>query len=181
MAKLIIFCGLQLSGKTILAQRISKITQIPFLRIDEVRQKLYGYLSSPRDWKTEKIRRAENEKTKFAYDCLFLIIDKCLGTGVSLVVEMPHLGNREKQLLEIIQRHRTNLKILWCEISTNEKEEVRKRCRDRKSGKTSAALRERDYWMFKKTIAKPTLSHLTIDTFQKPTVCVQKIREYLNK
>lgn len=181
MAKLVIFCGPQLSGKTTLAKQLSKKLKIPFLSIDDIRLKLYGRLTGPRDWKTPEIKKRENKKTKLAYDCLFLIIEKCLEAGASLVIEMPYIGQREERLIEILDHNKTQLKIIWCQILGNKTEEIAKRSRQRKQDPNSAPISITDYQMFKEKIIEPSLPCLIVDTSRSIKFCLQQIQNYIKK
>lgn len=177
----IVFCGLQFSGKTTLAKRLAKLTRIPRLSLDDVRLELYGHLSTPRDWKTPKAKQAEDQKTKFAYDCLFLIIKKSLEARRPLIVEMSYLGPRENQLRRIARESKAKLRVIWCQIGADESREVKKRARKRPKDKDSAAIRESDYWMFKERIVKPKLRCRIVDTSKNISQCLREIVEYLNK
>lgn len=181
MVGLIIFCGPQLSGKTTLAKRVATQTKLPFISIDEVRLKLFGHLTGPRDWKTPQNKERENAKTKFAYDCLFLIIKKCLDAKVLLVVEMPYLAHREVELIKTARQNRIKLKIIWCQISNDSDEEIEKRVHRSKTNAKTAPISLADYRMFKNKIKKPTSKCLILDTSQSINVCLIKIRKYLEK
>mgnify|MGYP001591470447 CR=1 FL=1 len=179
MTYLIIFCGAQLSGKTTLVKKLSNLIQVPYVSIDEIRRRLYGYLSSPRDWKNQEIKEQENNKTKFAYDCLFLFIEKCLQAKVSLIAEMPHLGSREHQLRRIIRKGKAKLKIVWCQVLNNEAKEIKKRAAKRLKDKNLAPIRKSDYLIFNSKNQRPSIPHLIIDTSRNIQDSLRKITQYV--
>src|SRR3989344_142764 len=113
MPRLILFLGVQLSGKSKLAKEIAEIKNLPLISIDGRRRYLYGYLSGPKDWLTPELRQVHDNQTRQAYEDLFSIIKVTLGWGASLMVEMPHLGDRGDLLLNLIKEKGADLKIIW--------------------------------------------------------------------
>ncbi|MBI2670081.1 MAG: AAA family ATPase [Candidatus Yanofskybacteria bacterium] len=188
---LIVFLGVQLSGKTTLAQTVSQETGIPFINLDQVRKELFGpVLSGPKDWQNAEKETIENAKTAQGYERLFTIMGNSAKQGKSLIVEMPSLtkkwglGTREDQLKQIVELSSAKLKIIWCYIANNEESEVKKRSDERLEDIQAAPIRPEDYYMFKARYARcggrPALEHLAIDTSQPQEVCLAQIRKYLD-
>lgn len=181
--RLILFLGVQLSGKTVLSKKISKITGIPHVSTDEIRQKLFGpNLLGPRDWANPEAKVANDTGVKIAHDCLFIIIEKVLKSGGSLVAETTKLKGRDKNLRQIAKSTGADIKIICCQISNdrdNNGKEIKRRVQKRLANKNLAPIREEDYWMFKKNIQKPKLRHLAVDTSQPQEVCLAQIRKYI--
>lgn len=162
MPQLILFLGVQLSGKSALAQKIAEIKKMPLVSIDKIRLELYGQLSGPKDWVNEDSVVLHNNQTRTAYDRLFEVMRSYLNSGRSLVVEMPHLGDRENQLKEIVAKAGAEIKIIWCYISQDSDEEIQKRINSRPEN--AAPVRLEDYRMFKSKIKKPKVDSLVVDT-----------------
>ena len=172
------FLGVQLSGKSTFAKKIAETQKISRVSIDEVRFLLYGHLSCPKDWTDNDSVLLHNEETRKAYDILFGFIKTYLDLGWSLVVEMPHLGDREEALMEIVKESNADLKIVWCYILQDSDEEIQKRINSRSSD--SAPVRLEDYRMFKSRIKKPILSEcFEIDTSQQQEISLELITRYL--
>lgn len=178
MPKLIMFLGVQLSGKSTLAKEIAKINNLPLLSIDGMRADLYGHLSGPKDWLTPELRQVHDSQTKQAYEELFGAIRVTLGWGLSLIVEMPYIGDREDSLLSFIKEKSVDLKIIWCHISRDSDEEIQKRIDSRP--KDAAPIRLEDYRMFKGRIKRPKLDYFFIDTSQPFEQCLNGIKQYLS-
>lgn len=179
MPRLILFLGVQLSGKSTLAQKIAEIKEIPFVSIDKVRLELYGQLSGPKDWINEGSVMLHDNQTRKAYDRLFEIIRSYLRSGLSLVVEMPHLGDRESLLNEIVAETGADLKIIWCHISQDSDDEIQKRINSRPED--AAPVRLEDYRMFKSKIKRPETESLMVDTSQSFERNVCDIINYMEK
>lgn len=177
MSKLILFLGVQLSGKSTLAQKIAEIKKTPFVSIDKVRLELYGQLSGPKDWTDKDSIVLHNSQTRKAYDRLFEVMRSYLNSGLSLVVEMPHLGDRENLLREIVAEAGAEIKIIWCYISQDSDEEIKKRINSRP--KDAAPVRLEDYRMFKSRIKRPELANLSVDTARSFQHCLNDIIDYL--
>lgn len=178
MPKLIMFLGVQLSGKSTLAKEVAKIKNLPLLSIDDMRLDLYGHLSGPKDWLTPELKQIHDSQTKQAYEDIFGMIRVTLGWGLSLIVEMPHLGNREEFLKNLITETETNLKMIWCYISQDSDEEIQKRINLRP--KDAAPIRLEDYRMFKNKIKKPETESLAIDTSRLFDECLKSVINYLH-
>ncbi len=178
MPRLILFLGVQLSGKSTLTKKIAEVEKIPSVSIDEVRVAIYGQLSGPKDWVDENSLELCNSQTVKAYDYLFEIIRFFLNLGLSLVVEMPHLGSRESLLREVVIETGADLKIIWCHISQDSDEEIQKRISSRLEG--AAPVRLEDYRMFKNKIKKPESECLSVDTSQSFEQCLSDIKHYLS-
>lgn len=178
MPKLILILGVQLSGKSTLAKKIAEIEKISIASIDDVRLSLYGRLSGPKDWVNENASKLYNSQTRNAYDHLFEIIRCFLNRELSLVVEMPHLGDRECLLKEIVEETGADLKIIWCHISQDSDEEIQKRINSRP--RDAAPVRLEDYRMFKNKIKKPESENLSVDTSQPFKQCLDDIKHYLS-
>lgn len=190
--KLIIFLGVQLSGKTTLAKIIAQETGIPFINLDKIRKKLFGpVLSAPKDWTNQEKEAIENQKTAQAYDKLFETIKNSAGHNVPLIVEMPsltkkwHVGTMEDRLKQIAESYSVKLKIIWCQITNDNELEIKKRSDERLKDTQAAPIRPEDYYMFKARYArcggKPALEHLAVDTSQPQEVCLTQIHKYLDE
>ncbi|MEK7603582.1 MAG: AAA family ATPase [Patescibacteria group bacterium] len=177
MPKMILFLGVQLSGKSTLAKKIAEIEKIKFVSIDGVRTYLFGRLSGPKDWTDDYSEVFFNSQTRTAYDYLFKIIKLYLDLGLSLVVEMPHLGDRESLLREIIMKTSADFKVIWCYISQDSDEEIKKRINLRSGD--AAPVRIEDYRMFKNKIKKPEAESLEVDTSLSFEQCLHDISRYL--
>ena len=177
MPRLILFLGVQLSGKSTLAKEIAEIKNLPLISIDDMRLDLYGQLSGPKDWLTPELRQVHDSQTKRAYEDLFGIIKVTLGWELSLMVEMPHLGDREDSLLSFIKETGADLKIIWCHISKDSDEEIQKRINSRP--KDAAQISLEDYRMFKSKIKKPEIESLSVDTSESFEQCLNIIINYL--
>lgn len=176
----IIILGLQFSGKSTLGQHLTRLLKIPFISLDQVRLALFGYLSVPRDWQNPLLKAEKDKETKHAYDCLFFIMKIFLSNGISCIVEMPYLGPRESQLEKLMSTNSAKLKLIWCEIGKNEKEEIKKRAKARKADKLSAQLRSVDYWLFKsREVYRPKLQYCFVDTSRSVESCLRKISQYI--
>lgn len=173
MPKVILFLGVQLSGKSTLAKKIADTEKIQLISIDGVRTCLFGRLSGPKDWTDDYSAVFFNSQTKTAYDYLFKIIKFYLDLGLSLVVEMPHLGDRESLLREIIMKTGADLKVIWCYISQDSDEEIQKRINLRP--KDAAPIRIEDYRMFKNKIKKPETESLAVDTSRPLEECLNDV------
>src|SRR3989344_291053 len=176
MPLLILFLGVQLSGKSTLAEKIAETEKIPFISIDKIRAELYGKLSGPKDWADEDSVVLHNSQTRKAYDRLFEIIRSQLCSEVPLIVEMPHLGDRENLLREIVTESGSNLKIIWCHILQDSDEKIKKRINLRP--KDAASVRLEDYRMFKSKIKKPEAESLAVDTSRPFKQCLCDISRY---
>ena len=177
---LVVFLGVQLSGKSTLAKIISQSIGLPYVSIDMVRQWLFGELSSPKDWKDEESRLRHNANIKKAYDHFFHVINNNLSSGQSLIVEMPHLGSRQADLVAMVERFNFDLKIIWCYISDDSDEEIQKRVAVRSLDKDMAQIRSEDYNMFKVKIQKPTLTNtLDVDTCQPLEDSIRQILDWI--
>ncbi len=186
--RLIIFLGVQLSGKTTLAKAISQRNDIKFISLDEIRRELFGpVLSGPKDWLDATRKASEDAGVKRAYERLFEIIEKEANSGQPLIAEMPHLGNREAWLEQIAKSAGAKLKIIWCQINNNNNDdddddaELEKRVQDRQANLSAAPISKTDYLMFKKRIREPVLEHLVMDTSQSIETCLTQIMNYLEK
>lgn len=177
MSKVILFLGVQLSGKSTLAKKIADTEKIQLISIDGVRTYLFGRLSGPKDWTDDYSAVFFNSQTRTAYDYLFKIIKFYLDLGLSLVVEMPHLGDRESLLKQIVAETGADLKVIWCHILQDSDEEILKRISSRP--KNAAPVRLEDYRMFKSKIKKPRIENLSVDTSQSFQWCLNDVRAYL--
>ncbi|MBX4189860.1 ATP-binding protein [Candidatus Parcubacteria bacterium] len=178
MSELILVLGVQLSGKSRLSSELAKFTQYTRFSIDGLRLNMYGYLSSPKDWNSI-MQDIHNREIKKAYDVLFQTIGHNIRLNYPIIVEMPHLGSREEELISQVQAYQTHLKIIWCHISKDSDEEICRRISNRSADPSEPQIRLEDYRMFKERIRKPAWPCLEIDTSRPFEECLKDTINYI--
>lgn len=94
---LIIIEGLSCTGKSLLAEKISDEFKLPYFSKDMFKEMMFDKIGySDRQW-SQKLGRA-------AYDILFLIAEKLLAAGQSLILESNFKPEYDKSRFEDLKR-----------------------------------------------------------------------------
>jgi predicted kinase len=175
--RLILFLGVQLSGKSTLAEKVSARVGVPFLETDKVQERLFGKMP-PMDWEQPEVQAQNDVRRRQTYECLFLIVELVLKSGGSAIIEMPHLGPREDQLKNLVTETGARFDIIWCYIGDDNEAEI---CRRAKGAGRLAPIKTSDYPRLKAKAQKPDLACLVLNTSQTREICLEQILKYLDQ
>jgi len=129
MNKIILFCGLPLSGKSTLARKLVHCLKVPYFDIDDIRQRFF---QNPR---AEISREKSLFQMSISYEALFLTTEMLSELGHDVVISATFSGERSQQnIIEISKRNNARLKAIYCHAPD---EIIKKRLDQRENNKES--------------------------------------------
>ncbi|MCX8168886.1 MAG: AAA family ATPase [Candidatus Methanomethylicia archaeon] len=145
---LIAICGLPGTGKSTVADILSKKIKAPVLRTDEIRKKII-----------EKPTYSEEEK-KLVYKVMFIIAEYLIKQGISCILDATF--NKEENRKEIVKlAERNNVPLYFIECVCNE-EVIRERLRGDKRFSSDANWEV--YLKLKSEFEPIKEDHIVVDT-----------------
>lgn len=165
MNKLIIVCGLPGSGKTTLAQELSRKTNIVCLYKDEMKENLYDELG---------MKNLEDSKRigAISMKILYKQMERIMKNKVDLIVEAPFSFEEDFDYInDLGNKHKTKVFVIVCEVEEIERKK-RFRNRDRHP---SHHDKERDFEYKKVNYNKLAGKKIYINTNLSSSSLVNKI------
>ncbi len=130
---LIIICGVPLSGKTTIANKVSRELGIRHLDVDhDIRFPIFGAPEQDADLSTEG-KEQERREMLSAYKVLLAAAEEYLSLGKSVILTATFSRNIYWLLTqEILAKHpETQLKVIQCQIIDDKEEEIWRRIHER--------------------------------------------------
>lgn len=107
--KIVLFCGLPLSGKSALAKELASRLRLPFIDIDDIRHSLFQ--NPPEEMEPEKDR----EQMVVSYRALFLMTEYLIKLGHSLVITATFSREwHHQKIISISERNSVPIKAIYC-------------------------------------------------------------------
>lgn len=161
----ILICGLPGSGKTWVAEEISRKMNIPVFRTDEIRKELF-----------REPKYAEREK-QLVYRAMFLLAEAFLKNKLNVILDATFSKKSARdRARNIAKRHRTDFKII--EVKCRE-EILLDRLEKRKTKKRDLSDADKKiYFRIKKEFEPIKEKHMVVDTSgsaQKTKAKISKI------
>ena len=112
MNRIILFCGLPLSGKSTLARILANRLKIPYYDIDEIRHRFF---QNPRE---EMSQEANLFQMGISYEALFLITESLIKLGRDIVISATFSGRKARHnIIEISRINNAPIKAIYCHAS----------------------------------------------------------------
>lgn len=174
--KLIVFAGLPLSGKTTLAERLSKLLKISSIDVNKVRQMLFKY-NSVSDQEAE--RALDEAQMKASWLSLYALAENILEAGDSVIVSGTFSRPiQHQQIKTAAERRKAELKVIFCQVPDQVIEERVKSRKDRYNLKSMASYQRVKERYVK--IEMPVSDILDLDTSRPVEECLSKIIAFLH-
>ena len=172
--KIIMFCGLPLTGKSTLAKELTDFLNIPLIDIDDVRYKIFAHSQKTMN------REQDSFQMLISYKTVNILLDYLIkSNSVAVTATFSSTKSRE-DIAMIANDNNAKLKVIYCEtpeqhISARIKERIL--LKDSRSNVTQIEdyRRVRDKY---KEILQP---RLILDTSVPLKQCLKQVIRYINE
>lgn len=181
--KLIVICGLPLSGKSTIAKMVSEKLGIHWVDIDDVRRFCVG-IPYPRPDDSPELMKKDEREMRAAYQILLYAADINLKMERSIIITATFSRRiRQQEITSLCRKHSIIPKIIQCIFQNDSKKEIERRLERGFGEKYYGGVNSYDrYLEVKARYQSIELPHLKIDTSpphpSKKTIT--KVIEYIN-
>lgn len=173
MSKLIIVCGLPGSGKTVLADELSRVTGIVCLRKDSIKEKLFESLGMTTLEESKRIGKP-------SVDVMLHLAEQQIANGIDMIIEAPFNFSEDYGIFtEWVEKYGVRLYSVICFTSPDErKRRVETRARH---GAHFDSLRTPEYFPEKEyDYAVIPGKQIRIQTDKSVSQLAEKVASHLN-